>query len=194
VRRVVTVLASLVVFATLLGPASGASAAKTTKSTTTTTKPSLECHWNQLSFSGPGEVAPTTGDQGLEITLTNVSDRLCQVHGYPTVRFFTSGGRLLTFTYKHTSQFFHTASPRLVNLAPRSHAYFVVAKSRCTAGNRYVGSFFYVLPLYTAGSPWVGHLIPNGIATIDYCKGSARGPGQIVNVSPVVASLANLAT
>jgi Protein of unknown function (DUF4232) len=191
--RVPIILASLVVSATLLGPALGASASKTpSKSTTTTTKPSLECSAKQLSFSGPVEVAQTTGEQALEITLTNVSSRLCQVHGYPTVRFYTSDGRLLTFSYRHSSQYFRRTTPRVLNLAPRARAYFVIAKDRCDTGTRYVASFFYVLPLYTSGSPWVGHLFQGGISHMDYCKGSSRGPGQSLSVSAIVNSLHQL--
>jgi hypothetical protein len=48
------------------------------------------------------------------------------------------------------------------------------------------------LPLYTAGSPWVGHLSGSGVTQMDYCAGSSRGPGQTVQVSPVVSSLSQL--
>jgi hypothetical protein len=183
-------VAALVIVATLLGPTLAASAAKSTsKSTTTTSAPSLECHVAQLSFAGPGALSPQAGGQEFLVTLTNVSSTSCQVHGYPTVRFYTSGGRLLTFTYKHTSPYFGHVKARLVNLAPHAHAYFEVAKGRCgTSGNRYLSSFFYVLPPYTAGSPWVGHVSPSGVSQLDYCKGSSRGPGQIIGVSPLVAS------
>jgi hypothetical protein len=188
------VLASLVIAATLFGPALGASAAKTTsKSTTTTVKASLECTTAQLSFAGPLYISPQTGEHGFTITLTNVSSHLCQVHGYPTLRFYTSGGRLLTFTFKHNGDFyFRRTTPRLVNLAPEAHAYFLVAKYRCDLRDRYVSRFFYVLPLYTAGSPWVGHLSGSGVSQMDYCAGSSRGLGQTVQVSPVVASLSQL--
>jgi hypothetical protein len=108
------------------------------------------------------------------------------------MRFYTSGGRLLTFTYKHTSPYFPKVAARLVSLAPRAHAYFEVAKRRCDTGNRYLSSFFYVLPLYTSGSPWVGHVSQSGASQLDYCKGSSRGPGQTIGVSPVVSALAQL--
>jgi hypothetical protein len=124
--------------------------------------------------------------------MTNVSPRLCQVHGYPSLRFYTSGGRLITFDFKHTGDYFAHPTPRLVNLAPGAHAYFVVAKYRCDLRDRYVSRFFYVLPLYTAGSPWVGHLSGTGVSQMDYCAGSSRGLGQTVDVSPVVASLSQL--
>ncbi len=182
-------MAALVIIATLLGPALAASAAKTTsRSTTTTTKPSLECSAPQLSFAGPSALSPQSGGQAFTITLTNVSGRLCQVHGYPLVHFYTSKGRLLTFTYKHTSPYFTHASPRSLNLAPHAHAYFEVAKSRCATGNRYLSSFFYVLAPYTAGSPWVGHVSGSEVSRMDYCKGSSRGPGQSLDISPIVSS------
>jgi hypothetical protein len=182
-------LATFVVIATLLAPALDASAAKShPKSTTTTTKPSLECTSEQLSFAGPDALPLQSGAQAFTITLTNVSSHLCQVHGYPTVRFYTSAGRLLTFDYKHTSPYFTRTTPRLLNLAPHAHAYFEVAKSRCDTGNRYLSSFFYVLPIYTSGQPWVGHVSGDEVSRLDYCRGSSRGPGQSIGISALVSS------
>jgi hypothetical protein len=189
IGRAPVVAAALVIIATLLGPALAASAAKTvSKSTTTTTTASLECTAAALSFTGPEAISPQAGGQEFLVVLTNVSSHSCQVHGFATVRFYTSAGRLLTFVDKHSSQYFHSPSPRLFNLAPHAHAYFEVAKSRCDTGNRYLSSFFYVLPPYTAGSPWVGHVSPSGVSEFAYCKGSSRGPGQVVGVSPIVSS------
>jgi hypothetical protein len=191
--RVASTLFVLVVVATLLSPALGAGASKKPKSTTTTTiKHSLECTSAQLSFAGPGYLSPQTGEHGFTITLTNVSPTSCQVHGYPSLRFYTSAGRLLTFGLRHKSEYFRTTTPRIVTLASHAHAYFVVAKYRCDLRNRYVSTFFYILPLYTSGSPWVGHLSGNGVSQMDYCAGPSTGPGQILNVSPVVASLSEL--
>jgi hypothetical protein len=186
---VLTALASLAVIVTLFAPAPEATAAKKSpKSTTTTTmKPSIECTASELSYTGPGFVSPTTGEDAFTITLTNVGTRLCQIHGYPIVHFYTSAGRLLTFAYRHTSLYFPRLQPRVVNLAPRAHAYFVVAKYRCDLGVRYASSFFYVLAPYTTGQPWVGHPA-GGQGVMDYCKGSAHGPGQSLGISPIVAT------
>jgi hypothetical protein len=117
---------------------------------------------------------------------------MCQVHGYPSLRFYTSGGRLITFVYKHTGDYFAHPTPRLVTLEPGTHAYFVVAKYRCDLRNRYVARFFDVLAIDSAGAPWVGHLSGSGVSQMDYCAGSSRGLGQIVDVSPVVSTLAQL--
>ena len=187
--RVSATLAALVITATLTAPALSASAATTTsKSTTTTIKPSLECTAAQLSFAGPIAISPQSGAQVFMVTLTNVSAHLCQVHGYPLVHFYTSAGRLLTFTYRHTSPFFTRTSPKLLSLAPHAHAYFQVAKNHCTTGNRYLSSFFYVRAPYTGGAPWVGHVSGSGVSQLDYCKGAANGPGQIVGISALVSS------
>ena len=94
---------------TLLASALFAPAAQASKSTTTTLKPSIECTASQLSYSGPQAVSEQLGEDGFTITLTNVSTHLCQIHGYPTVRFYTSAGRLLTFGYSHSSQYFRIA-------------------------------------------------------------------------------------
>jgi Protein of unknown function (DUF4232) len=188
-------LATLAIVAILLGPAAGASAAKTSsKSTTTTTTvtSTKECTAFQLAFSGPQPVSAQLGEDGFTITLTNVGTRSCQIHGYPTVRFYTNAGRLLTFSYSHASQYFHRRAPRLVTLAPRGHAYFLVAKYRCDLGNRYVSSFFYLFAPYTTASPTVKHTSGIGPGVMDYCKGSSRGPGQSLGITPIVAARVQL--
>jgi hypothetical protein len=190
--RVTGALAALVIVATLMAPALSASAAKTTsKSTTTTTttlKPSLKCTAAQLSYAGPYPISPQAGAMAFTITLTNVSAHLCQIHGYPLVHFYTNAGRLLTFNYRHTSPFFAHTSPKLVNLAPHAHAYFQVAKRHCTTGNLYLSSFFYVRAPDIGGAPWVGHDKGGGSAQLDYCRGSANGPGQTLGISAIVSS------
>jgi hypothetical protein len=189
-------LATLAIVATLLGPAVGSSAAKVSKSTTTTVTSSTECTATQLSFSLPGAVSAQLGEDAFTITLTNVSTRTCQIHGYPTVRFYTSAGRLLTFAYSHSSQYFRHRPPRLVTLAPRDHAYFLVAKYRCDLGDRYVSSFFYLIAPYTTGAPTVEHArgdgLGAGVGVMDYCKGSSRGPGQTLGITPIVSTRVQL--
>jgi hypothetical protein len=179
---------------TFLGPALGASAAAaTSKSTmTTTVKPSLECAATQLSFSRPSAVSAQLGEDGFTFTLTNVGTRSCQIRGYPTVRFYTSAGRLLTFGYSHDSQYFPHQAPRLVTLAPRAHAYFLVAKYRCDLGDRYVSSFFYLFAPYSPGSPTVEHSGVRGPGVMDYCKGSSRGPGQTIGITAIVSTKVQL--
>jgi hypothetical protein len=185
-------LAALVVVAVLVGPAAGASAAPTKSTTTTTTKNSIECNAKQLTFSRPGAVSAISGEEAFTITITNVSAQRCDIHGYPTVRFYTSAGRLLTFSYVHSSLYFKKQSPKLVILAPRGHAYFIVAKYRCDVGERYVSSFFYLLAPYTTGAPTVEHVGGDQAGVMPYCDGSSRGPGQSLGISPVVATRAQL--
>jgi hypothetical protein len=192
-RRSSIVVAAFVV-ATLLGPALGAAAAKTTatSTTTTTTKSSTECAADQLSFSSPGAVSAQMGEEAFVITLTNVGTRLCQIHGYPTVRFYTSAGRLLTFSYAHTSLFFPRIAPHVVNLAPGSHGFFIVAKYRCDLGIRYHSSFFYLIAPYTSGPPWVVHTSGYFTGVMDYCKGAPHGMGHDLGISPIVAKRSQL--
>ncbi|MGB8196389.1 MAG: DUF4232 domain-containing protein [Acidimicrobiales bacterium] len=186
-------LAALVVVAVLVGPTAGASAAHSKSTTTTTIKTSIECNANQLTFSRPGAVSATSGEEAFTITITNVSARLCNIHGYPTVRFYTSAGRLLTFSYVHTSLYFKRQSPKLVRLVPGAHAYFIVAKYRCDLGEKYISSFFYLLAPYTTGEPFVEHVGGDQAGVMPYCDGSSRGPGQSLGISPVVATRAQLA-
>ncbi len=135
-----------------------------------------------------------SGETAFSISITNISAHLCDIHGYPTVHFYTSAGRLLTFGYVHTSVMFHRTSPHVLRLAPQDNAYFVVAHATtCTKGVRYVASFFYVLAPYTTGQPWVGHVHgpSTSVRAVDYCAGSTH---QYLAISPLVASLSQLAT
>ena len=190
-RHVATALAALAIVATVLGPTVSAFAAKSS-TTTTTLKRSTECTAKQLSLSVTGTLGGVTGEEAFTMAITNMSTEECQIHGYPTVRFYTSAGRLLTFSYAHTSVMFRRSSPRLVNLKPGSNANFVVAKHLCDQGIRYVASFFYVLAPYTSGEPMVEHFKGSGVRPMDYCKGSSRGPGQSLEISPLVTSLSQL--
>jgi hypothetical protein len=190
VRRSLTALAGLVVLVTLLAPALPASASKTT---TTTASPASRCGATQLSISDGGNVAAVSGEDGFLLTFTNTSATFCTVKGYPSMRFYDRAGTLLTFRYTRASQYFRQQSPRLVGLAPRAHAYAIVAKSGCVLGNRYVSTFFYVIDPNTLGPPWVGHESgAAGAIHFAYCKGPAKGAGQDVGVSVIAASRAAL--
>lgn len=191
-----TALAAFAIVATLLATPVGVASATSPPSTTTTPKPSTECTASQLAFSAPQYVSPQSGEDAFAITITNVGTRSCQVHGYPTVRFYTSAGRLLTFGYSHSSQYFRHRAPRLVHLAPRGHAFFLVAKYRCDLGDRYFSSFFYLQAPDTTGAPTVEHArgdgIGAGLGVMDYCKGSVRGPGQTLGITPIVSTRVQL--
>ena len=187
-------LAALVVVAVLVGPAAGASAAPSKSTTTTTIKNSLECNASQLSYAVTGSFSGVTGETAFSISITNTSAHVCDIHGYPTVHFYTSAGRLLTFGYVHTSVMFHRTSPRVVRLAPQDNAYFVVAHATvCSKGVRYVASFYYVLAPLATGQPWVGHVHSpsTSVRSVDYCAGAAH---QYLAISALVASLSQLAT
>jgi Protein of unknown function (DUF4232) len=186
-------LAALVVVAVLVGPAAGASAAPSNSTTTsTTTKTSLECNATQLTFAVTGFFSRVHNEESFSMSVTNVSARACRIHGYPTVRFYTSAGRLLTFGNEHSSVMFHHTSPRVLDLAPNDNAYFEVAYGVCDNGIRDVASQFHVLAPFTTGAPWVGHVRSpsTGVRPVDYCAGTSR---QYLAISPLVASLSQLA-
>jgi hypothetical protein len=189
------VAAAVIVALALLGPVAGAGASKAAATTTTLTG-TAECTASQLSYSRPEAVSAQMGEDGFVITLTNLSAERCQIHGYPTVRFYTSAGRLLTFNDVHTSVYFRHRPPRLVPLVPGGHGYFLVAKYRCDIGNRYWSSFFYVVAPYTTGSPRVVHArgdgLGGGVGVMDYCKGPARGMDHDLGITPIVASRSEL--
>jgi hypothetical protein len=190
-RRPIGYLAALVVVAVLVGPAAGASAAHSKSTATTLVKTSTECNATQLSYGVTGTLSGVAHATAFSMSITNTSSRTCELHGYPTVRFYTSAGRLLTFGYVHTNVMFRRTTPRVVRLAPNDNAYFEVAHALCSTGVRDAASLYYVLAPYTSGEPWVGHVHSPStrVPPVDYCMGSSH---QYLAISPLVASLSDL--
>jgi hypothetical protein len=185
-RQPIGYLAALVVVVVLIGPAAGASAATSKSTTTTTDKSSSECSASQLIYAITLDVAGVKHEGGFVMSVTNVSEDACRIHGYPSLRFYTSAGRLLTFGTAHASVTFRSVVPHVITLSPNANAYFEVTKASCTQSVRFVSSFFYVITPYTKAVPWVGHL--KGVRPFDYCDASSRASDQRVAVSAFVTS------
>jgi hypothetical protein len=150
---------------------------------------SPSCTTSQLSLGFGGQVSPATGENPLVLTLTNKSAKYCQLLGYPTVRFYTATGRVLPFAYSHVSQYFPRIVPRLVGLRPGTRGYFVVAKYRCDVGDLMTPSVIKVALAATAGASLSRRVPPSpGVGVLTYCKGGVNDPGQLVGVSPIVAT------
>ena len=77
------------------------------------------------------------------------------------------------------------AAPRLVTLRPGGAAWFLVTKYRCDLGTiRAATSMTVTLP-----GARTGHKMPAPYcSSMDYCRGGPSDPGQLVTVSPGVAS------
>ena len=158
-------------------------------------KASTPCTTSQLSLGVGGQVSPGTGEHGLILTLTNKSAKYCQLLGYPAVGLYTALGRVLPFTYDHGSQYFSHIVPHLVGLRPGTHGWFEVAKYRCDLGDLLTPSVIKVTVAPSAGAS-LTRLVPSspGVGILAYCKGGVRDPGQLVGVTPIVATLRQLWT
>jgi hypothetical protein len=152
-------------------------------------KASPPCKTSQLSLGFGAQMSPATGEHALILTLTNKSAKYCQLLGYPSVRFYTAMGRALPFTYNRVSQYFPRIVPQLVGLRPGTHGYFEVAKYRCDLGDLMTPSIIKVALAPSAGAS-LARKVPTtpGVGVLMYCKGGAKDPGQLVGVSPIVAT------
>jgi hypothetical protein len=138
-------------------------------------------------------MSPGTGEHGLILTLTNKSAKYCQLLGYPSVGLYTAAGRVLPFTYDHGSQYFARIVPHLVGLRPGTHGYFEVAKYRCDLGDLLTPSVIKVTLATPAGASLTRQVpLSPGVGILAYCKGGVRDPGQLLGVTPIVATLRQL--
>jgi hypothetical protein len=152
-------------------------------------KVSPPCTTSQLSLGFGGQVSPGMGEHALILTLTNKSAKYCQLFGYPLVRFYTAIGRVLPFTYNRVSQYFPRIVPQLVVLRTGARGYFEVAKYRCDVGDLMTPSNIKVALAPSARASLAKKVPPTpGVGVLMYCKGGAKDPGQLVGVSPIVAT------
>ena len=152
-------------------------------------KASPPCTTSQLSLGFGAQMSPATGEHALTLTLTNKSEKYCQLLGYPTLRFYTATGRVLPFTYHRVSQYFPRIVPQLVGLKPGKRGYFEVAKYRCDRGDLMTPSIITVALAPSAGASLTTKLPPTpGVGLLMYCRGGVKDPGQLVGVSPIVAT------
>ena len=152
-------------------------------------KVSRPCTTSQLSLGFGPQVSPATGEHALVLTPTNKSAKYCQLAGYPSVGFYTAAGRVLPFTYHRFSHYFPRIVPQLVGLRPGTHGYFEVAKYRCDLGDLVTPSTIKVALAPSADASLARKVPPApGVGVLTYCKGGVKDPGQMVGVTPIVAT------
>jgi len=128
-----------------------------------------------------------TGEHAVMYALTNRSRAACSVKGYPRIALSDAAGAVLPFRYSRGGGAYVTArKPAAVVLSPGASAYVLVAKYRCDAGiARKAATIRLALP--RRGAAFVGReaVGPGGSASLAYCRGGRRDPGQAVTVSPM---------
>ena len=130
-------------------------------------------------------LSPMTGEHGSFYKLLNHGRRACTLDGYPRIRLYAHGVAL-PFRYSSGGGTYVTrAAPRLVRLRPGGAAWFLVAKYRCDLGTMSTATSMTV----TLPGARAGYRMPAPYSSsMDYCRGGPSDPGQLVTVSPVVAS------
>lgn len=126
-----------------------------------------------------------TGEHGSFYKLANHGRRACTLEGYPRIRLYAHGVAL-PFRYSRGGGTYVTrAAPRLVTVPPGGAAWFLVAKYRCDLGTIATATSMTV----TLPGARIRYRMPASYSSsIDYCRGGPSDPGQLVTVSPVVAS------
>jgi len=133
-------------------------------------------------------VVPMTGEHAVLYAVANRGAQTCTVRGYPQVRLYDAGGRVLPFRYADGGGAYVTSGrPATVVLASGAAAYVLVAKYRCDLGTaRAAVTIELTLPAgrgqVFAARELVGVAGPPGLS---WCRGGPQDPGQLVTVSPV---------
>jgi Protein of unknown function (DUF4232) len=136
-------------------------------------------------------VSPMTGEHAVMYALTNRSPVTCTLIGYPKVTLYDARGAVLPFRYtKGGSAYATRAKPVTVVLAHGASAYVLVAKYRCDVGDaREATAIRLTLPA-SHGAAFAGREAVGGpgTASLSYCRGGRRDPGQAIAVSPIEAT------
>lgn len=160
-----------------------------TSSQASTTTP--QCTTTNLSLGFGNRISAMTGEMGGIHTLTNNGKFACYLYGYPGISLYDSKGRVLPFTYtRSSSHYMSHAAPNMVVLRPGARSYFFVAKYRCDIGDAMEAATIRVYPPNTR-KQLIGRASADtvmSVGTLSYCKGGAKDPGQVVDVSPVRAT------
>ena len=146
------------------------------------------CSTANLSLGFGERVSSMTGEDGVIYTLTNKGKFACKLYGYPGISLYDHKGQLLPFRYTRSkSQYMTHSAPTTVRLRRGNRAYFLVAKYRCDIGIARESATIRVYPP-NSRQQLIGRASPSpSVGGFSYCKGGAKDPGQIIDVSPVRA-------
>jgi hypothetical protein len=126
-----------------------------------------------------------TGEDAHTLRLTNTGHRTCLLDGHPTITAVDRAGRTIPFDVVHGGQYASHHRPEPVILNPAGHAFVLVAKYRCDAGEdrRAVALRLRVSPSVTVDV----HL--DRFPDFSSCQGH-NVIGNTVDVSPYAATSA----
>jgi hypothetical protein len=148
-----------------------------------------QCQTANLSIGLGDRISAATGEHGDVYILTSRGKTVCQLRGYPGISLYDNKHRVLPFSYVRGGGLWVTdAAPKMVVLHPGGHAFFFVAKYRCDVGIAVVAVTIRVYPP-NGTRQLIGPASSDaGVSDLAYCTGGTKDPGNLVYISPVVAT------
>jgi Domain of unknown function (DUF4232) len=149
------------------------------------------CVAAQLALSLTAYEAQMTGEHGSMFALRNHGRAACSLLGYPRVRLLDGRG-VLPFRYGYgTGSYVPRLRPRRVVLRPGRSAFVLVVKYRCDRGGTRAATRIEVTPP-GGRAPLASRRIAHRPRDYEYCRGGRGDPGNLLQISPVVATPAQL--
>ena len=154
------------------------------------------CTRAQLALAGPlAGFGGVSGEHELTFALRSTGSRDCSLEGYPTVQL--DDPRPMPFGYDNShpsGPFLSMAPPARVVLAAHELVYLQVVKYRCDLGESSFATRLRVT-LPDAAGAFVVALSPpmTPSRSLWWCTGQAHDPGNMVSVSPIRQTAAQLA-
>ncbi|MEO3935857.1 DUF4232 domain-containing protein [Dermatophilaceae bacterium Soc4.6] len=148
------------------------------------------CSTADLSLGHGEDVTAQTGENPLMYALTNIGPTSCLLLGYPSLGLYDGSGHRLALRYNTSTgaQYVSSDPPAAVILEPGGIGYFLLAKYRCDTGHLSDTTTIRV-GLPDQRQPLTDRAVgAEGGATLSYCQGGADDPGQVVEISPFVAT------
>jgi hypothetical protein len=149
------------------------------------------CVAAQLALGLTAYEAQMTGEHGSMFALRNGGHAACSLLGYPRARLLDGSG-VLPFRYGYgTGSYLPRLRPRRVVLRPGRSAFVLVVKYRCDRGGTRAATRIEVTP--PGGRvPLASRHLAHRPGDYEYCRGGRSDPGNLLQISPVVATPAQL--
>jgi uncharacterized protein DUF4232 len=145
------------------------------------------CFSAQLALRLTAYDAQATGERGSMFALRNRGRATCSLLGYPRIRLFDPGGVLPFRAGYGNGMYLPRLRPRRVVLRTGRSAFVLVVKYRCDGGVARSANRIELTPP-GARAPLVSRRPGRRPGDYEYCRGGRSDPGNLLQISPVVAS------
>jgi hypothetical protein len=136
--------------------------------------------------------AQMTGEHGSMFALRNRGGTTCSLLGYPRVRLLDGRGVLPFRPGYSTGTYMPRLRPRRVVVRPGRSAFVLVVKYRCDGVGTRAATRIELTPP-GARAPLVSRRLAHRPRDYTYCRARRGDPGNLLQISPVVASARALA-